>query len=255
MSVNSFLKNYRNILNYHGYNFYGFKRVIDQILEVDFFDFSRGHKVHTAFIKTPEYTSDQYMHYQPAYTSVVKEMIQLSVAYYTSISYSDKSRFPIFVDLGCGSGKTLLIAEQFPYFKSIFGIEIDKELSNICEQNLQSLSGNNNFCINANVEEKQAIDELLHFLDDTDIDDITVFAFNKNSYGQKVLESSLNLLKEKFNNIFYLYQNPVFGQVLLDNGFYEILSDSKNSTVHKNYKYKIYHYTKSDHSHELHKNK
>lgn len=49
-----------------------------------------------------------------------------------------------------------------------------------------------------------------------------IFIFNKNSYGPDVLRSSIEVAQNSFNNIIYLYQNPVHKDVLTSMGFIEL---------------------------------
>lgn len=43
-----------------------------------------------------------------------------------------------FVDLGCGKGRTLIIAAQYP-FSRVVGVEYSAELAAVCERNLRSV--------------------------------------------------------------------------------------------------------------------
>ncbi len=51
----------------------------------------------------------------------------------------DHSRF-VFIDFGCGKGKTLLLAAESP-FKRVIGIEISPRLARIAEENIKSYNG------------------------------------------------------------------------------------------------------------------
>ncbi|MBI3865835.1 MAG: class I SAM-dependent methyltransferase, partial [Planctomycetia bacterium] len=51
----------------------------------------------------------------------------------------DCSRF-VFVDFGCGKGKTLLMAAESP-FKQVIGIEISTKLAQIAEDNIRVYTG------------------------------------------------------------------------------------------------------------------
>ena len=70
------------------------------------------------------------MMYMPVYTSVCFEMIRKSFEWYTSgIRYSNPNLIPIFVDLGAGSGKTLLIANETKFFQICVGVELNENSS------------------------------------------------------------------------------------------------------------------------------
>lgn len=49
-----------------------------------------------------------------------------------------------FIDLGCGKGRTLLLASQLP-FKKIVGIELDSSIHAICEKNITTYFSNTKF--------------------------------------------------------------------------------------------------------------
>ena len=126
---------YIKIYRYHGGGLQGLRRVIDTIREVDWFDWLRGTK--TAEYKTEGYTNKQYMFYAPAYTSVVKEMLRMSFNYYTSaVKYTDYERKEVFIDLGCGAGKVVLMADDSGYFDCSLGVELDEELRKLATANI-----------------------------------------------------------------------------------------------------------------------
>ena len=93
-----------------------------------------------------------------------------------------------------------------------------------------------------NVEESSYLDELKTILKSLELqsNNVTVFIFNKNSYGAEVLKNSLNILSTEFSSIVYLYQNPVHQKTLIQSGFDCFLEDDAGNTAHKNYKYRLY---------------
>lgn len=52
---------------------------------------------------------------------------------------ADYSKF-VFIDLGCGKGKALLLASEFP-FKRVVGVELSSRLAEAAGDNLRSLQG------------------------------------------------------------------------------------------------------------------
>ena len=119
---------YYKIYKFHGGGLNGIKRAFDTFYEIDLFDIMRRGVV-TNKIKTEGWNNKQYMFYSPAYSSVVLEMLRLGCNYYTSaIRYTDFSRKAIFIDLGCGAGKTILQALETRYFNYCCGVELDPEL-------------------------------------------------------------------------------------------------------------------------------
>ena len=217
----------------------GARRVFDTIVQVDAFDWVNGTK--TAEYKTDGYTNKQYMFYAPAYTSVVQEMLRMSFNYYTSaIKYTDYARKEVFLDLGCGAGKVVLMANNSGYFDHSFGVELDEELAKLSKSN--TIKASNSSIIVGNAESPDYLNKMVEALRSREIDPeaTTLFVFNKNSYGAEVLENSLGILRQHFSSIVYLYQNPVHHKVLEKCGFERVLSDGAGNIAHKNYKYSIF---------------
>lgn len=245
MKRQPFLKKYIAIYRFH--RPYGFRQALIRMLsifvELDLFDFK--HKTNTRTVKYTDFSNKNYMHYVPAFTSVVKEMLMFSHNYYiSSIKYSDHSRKAIFVDFGAGLFKTPIIASEIEKFALVGGVEIDPELIEGAKENIERLSGRNSefILINGNVEVEASSKSLVDEIKANGIDPAvsTIFIFNKNSYGPTILDKSLQNIKKYFSSIVYLYQNPIHGEVLLKRGYVQFGEDDKKSTAHKNYKYNLY---------------
>lgn len=229
---------YYNVFKYHGKGIYAFSRVLDTFTQIHLFDLKR--RTDTATIKTTGYTDNRYMIYMPVYTSVCLEMIRKSFEWYTSgIKYSNNDLIPMFVDLGAGAGKTVIVANESKFFNLCAGVELDKELSERSEQNIPSRD-NKILHIHANVESDGWVDELLKIIPDDKHRDVVLFAFNKNSYDAQVVKKTLAIIKERFNNSIYLYQNPMHHHAVTESGFMEIQRDAQPNNAHKNFKYIIY---------------
>ena len=113
-----------------------------------------------------------------------------------------------------------------------------KNLSDRCNKNITKVSRNKNKpCLNLNVEDESWCKRLIetHKSKNT-----TLFIFNKNSYTGEVIQKTLEIAERYFSNIFYLYQNPVANEILYKKDYKLVISDSKSSAVHKNYKYNIF---------------
>jgi len=245
------LNKYLKIYKHHGGGLRGLWRDIDTFKEVDLFDII--HKgINTRTIKTDGYQNNQYMWYAPVYTSVSLEMIRLSLDYFASaIRYTNFHRKIVFVDLGCGSGKTIIQAHETNLFDFCGGVEIDLGLKNLVDKNLSKLfpdEHNRIFTIHGNVEEEGWLLEIKELLIKNGISPsmVTIFIFNKNSYAASVLDKSLKIVEKTFSSFIYLYQNPIHHKVLLENNYQCFLEDSKPNNFHKNYKYKCYLKHKSD---------
>jgi hypothetical protein len=129
MQRQPFFKKYIAIYRFHRpYGFReAFKRMKSIFVELDLFDFK--HRTNTRTVKYTDFQNKNYMHYVPAFTSVVHEMLKFSHNYYiSSIRYSDHNRKAIFIDFGAGLFKTPIIASELGKFALVGGIEIDSEL-------------------------------------------------------------------------------------------------------------------------------
>ncbi len=240
------ISDYVNIFTFHGKGFYAMGRVLDTFLEVHLYDFFR--KVNTASIKTSGYTDKRYMIYQPVYTSVCREMIRKSIEWYRSgVQYSDDSLIPIYIDLGSGSGKTVMIASETGYFSFCAGVELDRQLHKRSEENgkLNQKCKSPKICnILGNVEEELWVKTILDKIPMNRHTKIVPFIFNKNSYNDEVVARTLRIAKKYFDNVMYLYQNPIHHSIVVSSGFMEVQRDSQNNNAHKNKKYVLYHYSK-----------
>ena len=235
------LQKYFKIFNYHGGGYRGFKRCLDTFVEVDTFDFKRG-LINTRHNVRDGYENPDYMFYAPVYSSVLEEILYLSHDYWASaVRYTNYGAKAVFVDLGCGSGKTLINAFETNRYDRVYGVELLQELSERCRQNISKVKHSSELArpivINKNVEDPSWANEIKKYSENSDV---TLFIFNKNSYSAKVLKSTLSIAENHFKNIVYLYQNPVHSEVLEDNGYKCFASDSKAPNEHKNYKYKLY---------------
>lgn len=65
-----------------------------------------------------------------------------------------------FIDYGCGKGRALLVASEFP-FRRIVGVEFAPQLAEIAKQNLQNYRGGLRRCRNVTVLTLDATDYLL----------------------------------------------------------------------------------------------
>ncbi len=231
---------YFKIFSHHGGGLRGIKRCLDTFKEVDFFDFKRL-GVNTRENIREGYNNQNYMWYAPCYSKVSEEMIFLAHDYWASaIKYTDYSAESVFVDLGCGSGKTLIQAIESERFNGVYGVELMEKLSNRCTRNINYISkrkNKHNDCMNLNVEDEAWCKEINK---NHNVPNKTLFIFNKNSYKGDVIQKTIDTAEKYFSNIFYLYQNPVASSILEQNNYKLVISDSKPTTAHKNHKYKIY---------------
>lgn len=244
MEKQGLLSKYLKIYKFH--SAYGSKeaskRVLATIKELDLFDYK--YKVNTRTIKVIPLAKMEYMPYWPVYTSVALEMIRIAHNYYISaVRYSDLKRKTVFVDFGSGACKAPIIAALTRKFDACIGVEIDESLHELAQINLRKIDiGKSAISIHGNAEENDSVKKLVDFCLTNDIQPkaATLFVFNKNSYGPSTLERNLKLLQKHFDSIIYLYQNPIHSSKLTSMGFEQFASDSHDSTVNKNYKFRLF---------------
>lgn len=99
----------------------GIKSVFDEIKDNLFFDLING----TSTQLREGFSNNDYKHYAPAYTSLIKSSFNA-----LKIDFAES----VFVDLGSGKGKVTLISSKFK-FKKIIGIELKKSLIETAEKN------------------------------------------------------------------------------------------------------------------------
>ncbi len=169
----------------------------------------------------------------------------MGLDYYNSaIRYTDFDRKTVFVDLGCGAGKTIIQACETQRFDFAGGVELLLDLKILCDHNLTTMSARmtKSFSILGNCEESDWALTVTDLLAAAGISptEVTIFIFNKNSYDASVLNASLKIIEKFFDSVIYLYQNPIHHHVLLSNNYTVFADDSKSNNTHKNYKYKCY---------------
>ena len=235
------IRKYFLIYPYHGSGLRGLKRCLDTFFEVDLFDYLRK------FINTREnirdgYSNSNYMFYAPVYTQTCKEMIFTAHDYWSSaVKYTNFSAKTVFVDLGCGSGKSLIQALEANKFNSVFGVELQTKLVDRCESNIRKMRFRKSTEVAVfenNVEDKTWIESIAKISKPEE--DTTLFIFNKNSYDGEILAKTLDIAETHFNKIIYLYQNPIHSEVLIEKGYKMFSMDSRKFSENKNFKYKLY---------------
>ncbi len=185
------------------------------------------------------------MFYGPVYSSVSEEMIYRASDYYTSaFKYTDDNIKAAYVDLGCGSGKTLIQACSTNRFDLIAGVELIEFLASRCRKNMKIMGFSERVSVilgdvTSNNWSSQLKEQGIKESD-------FIFIFNKNSYGPDILRSSIEVAQGCFSNIIYLYQNPVHKDVLIDMGFKEFAKDASKENAHKNFKYSLLYRMKKD---------
>src|ERR1700730_12933596 len=128
------------------------------------------------------------------------------------VSYQDF----IFLDIGSGKGRVLLLASEFP-FKRIIGVEFLPELHSIAEKNMRAYRSTTQKC---RTVESHCCDATVYRMPPEN----TVL-FLSNPFEHPIVSSLMRNLRESLQNYprqFYLvYHNPVCHDLVIESGFLE----------------------------------
>jgi SAM-dependent methyltransferase len=118
----------------------------------------------------------------------------------------------VFVDIGSGKGRVLLIAAEYG-FKKIKGVELSPNLCEIAKKNVSVFMHKKKYNSDVEVINKNALH--YNFMDDEDI------LFLYNPFGEHVLEQLLvnikNSIERNKRSIKIIYVNPVHGNTIKEN--------------------------------------
>jgi SAM-dependent methyltransferase len=119
--------------------------------------------------------------------------------------YQEPKNFS-FIDLGCGKGRTLIVAAKLG-FKQVIGVEFAQELVEIARRNLTRMQITNATVVQADAGEYRFPDG-----------DIVVYLFNpfSDEVAQKVVS---NLREAAFKRLYVIYAAPECAAVFDESGF------------------------------------
>jgi SAM-dependent methyltransferase len=146
-----------------------------------------------------------------AYYGIAPSILRSALAQWTEKVTSealDPRQF-VFVDLGAGKGRAILLASEYP-FRQVIGVELNRELAEIAQRNAQHWQG-----LGRTRCEIQVVNQ-----DATEFPwppaPLLVFLFNP--FGRRVMAKVLQTLKEQAGRsgqtVDVLYVNPEFAFVL-----------------------------------------
>ena len=173
-------------------------------------EFDRRHRVKTNFVidlddLTPAEHAEFGHRHQPTPAAVLQPIVNT-----LPIQHADFT----FVDLGCGMGRAVFLASEFP-FRRIVGVEFSTELHRIAEQNRLSFRNQNQKCTNIEFVCTDAAEYSLP-------EENTVF-YLYNPFGKPTLRRVINNIGHSLarhpREIVIVYYNPVNAQVLDSAGF------------------------------------
>jgi predicted RNA methylase len=126
-----------------------------------------------------------------------------------------------FIDLGCGMGKVLLLATEYP-FRQILGVEYAPDLAAICENNLrQDLAMAERRCPNASVVVADAAEFAYPQ------GPLVVFLFNP--FGPPVLSAALRNLRQtasQSSQVYVVYHNAEHARLMEEAGFTQVWANN-----------------------------
>jgi SAM-dependent methyltransferase len=142
--------------------------------------------------------------YQPIESPLFAEMIEsLGIGY---------SQF-IFIDIGSGKGRPLLMASEYP-FRKIVGVELLPELNTIAQENIRRFPEERKLCREIEALQQDATEYLFPPMP------LVVFMFHPlpESGFRKVIANLRESLREHPRAIWLIYANPLFEEIVLENG-------------------------------------
>lgn len=122
------------------------------------------------------------------------------------------------IDIGCGKGRVLIMAEKLG-FKSVIGVEFSKKLCDICEENLKKIKSKVSRVICADATNYEFSGDIRTF-----------YFYNPFEYIllEKVLKNIKEYLKSKDHAAYVVYIDPrKFGR--LDSKEYELLINDESA--------------------------
>ena len=160
--------------------------------------------------------------YQPTEPALFHEMI----ADLRALISIDFHEF-VFVDLGSGKGRTLLMAGNYP-FKRIVGVELLPALNQIAEENLAKYRGASQKCFT--IESVCADAGEFVFPDEP----MVIYLFNPfpETGLRRVLGNLTRSLLQRPRAVYVLYHNPLLEHVLGENGAFNKIGGTHQYRVY-----------------------
>jgi tetratricopeptide (TPR) repeat protein len=133
--------------------------------------------------------------------------VQPSIVRRTLRALPDLSDY-CFLDLGCGKGRAVVAASEFP-FRQIIGVEISAKLANLAKKNAA--------IVGANYPSRAAIEIIEGNAVNISMAGGKVVLFLYNPFGAELMEQLLENIERRLQNeirhLFLIYHNPVEGRV------------------------------------------
>jgi len=168
-------------------------------------------------LKIPPEISRRCFHYLPTPLTLSRQILDN-----LTINHEEF----IFIDIGSGKGRMLLLASHYP-FKKIIGIEVDRSLTESARKNIDR------YRIKARKEQK-CVDINLNCVEASEYsfpkENMVVFLFcpfDSHVLSQALFNMERALLQTSLKLII-IYVNPVFKKSLEDAGFLKLVENNEN---------------------------
>jgi SAM-dependent methyltransferase len=146
----------------------------------------------------PEKKTTAYVGYIGVQPSIIRR----------TLSFLPHHNNATFLDLGCGKGRALVVASEFP-FRSVIGVEICPELVKVAKENAQVIARNLPEQTPITVIDGNALDYALP--------EGNLIVFLYNPFGEYLITRLLTrietALPKKGSSIWVVYINPVWGHI------------------------------------------
>jgi len=156
----------------------------------------------------------------------------------------------LFVDIGSGKGLILLVASEYP-FRRILGVEFAAELNEIAAANLRKRKLANPAC----EQVSSVLADAASYEFPTD--DTVVFFYNPfgRNVLQRVIENLRNSLARNDRQVYIVYSNPIYSDLLDNVDFLERLELPIDAAIYAHSPARrVLHHGTSPHIHVVHEN-
>jgi len=135
----------------------------------------------------------------------------------------------VFIDLGSGKGKPVLLASDFP-FKKIIGVEFSPDLHRIAQQNIQNYKSESQKCRDL---ESVCMDVLAYPLPE----EPTVFHLY-HPFGEEVMSPMLERIRVSLEQyprqVFLVYGYPAVHQLMDEAPFLKLIDSGESYRIYSN---------------------
>jgi SAM-dependent methyltransferase len=134
----------------------------------------------------------------------------------------------VYIDIGSGKGLTLLVASEYP-FRRVLGVEFSAELNSLAAENIRRHQTLKRRCLDVSSIFADAASY------EFPIENMILFLYNP--FGRDVLRRLLENLRSSLvqsdREVYMVYSNPIFVQLLEESDFLERIEVPVNAAVYR----------------------